>query len=381
MRRAHRPLAVFALSSVLVVGVAIVAAFALSSAPTYVRPPLLCGANGMALHGPDVWVSGCVFKNHSAFSARIPAIVEFNATNGSLMKVVKDPVHGNDGPQGLTVSGSRVWVANGNGNSIVELNATNGSLVRVIKSKADRLKSPWMITASGSRVWVFNEGNSSITELNASNGALVRVINAKADQLVGVNSINVAHSHLWLTNGTYAHDSVIELNAGSGSLVRVINAKAGDFNLPSALAMRNSKVWVTSAVGPVATTPLANGASNFPGGSVSVLTARSGSLVRVITTATDAFYGPAGIAVGHSHVWVTNGTGGTITELNASNGALVRVIKVKALEYGSPSTVIVRGSRVWVLDSAVLLSGQSDVWGGAVTELNASNGSLRRIIR
>jgi hypothetical protein len=379
MMRIRSRTAVVAVCCVVIAGAVLAAVSAVSRSPTYVRPPLLCAANGLAVNGPDVWLSGCVFKEQSAFSTRIPAIVEFDATNGSLLKVFKDRNSGNDGPAGIAVIGSRVWVANGDGNSVVELDANTGLLVRIIKSQVDRFNSPWTIAASGSRVWVFNTGNNTITELNASNGSLVRIISAKADQLTGVDSVSVSGSHLWLTDGTYATNSIVELNSSKGSLVRDINARADDFNSPSALAISGSRVWVTIQEGAVATTPQADGNRNLPGGSVTELIVRSGSLVRVINAKADDFYGSAGVAIGHSRVWVTNSLGGTVTELNASTGSLVRVIGAKADRLGDPTSIRVSGSHVWVLDSAVSLS--PGVWGGAITELNASNGSLVRIIK
>jgi hypothetical protein len=39
-----------------------------------------------------------------------------------------------------------------------------------------------------------------------------------------------------------------------------------------------------------------------------------------------AFSGPASVAVSGTHVWIANMSGDSVTELNASNGSLVRVI-------------------------------------------------------
>src|ERR1700689_2249747 len=145
-----------------------------SSSPAFVRPPLICGASGMAINGPDIWVSGCVFKTNSAFSTRIPAVFEIDSRNGAVLRVFKDHESGNDGPAGIAVADSRVWIANGDGNTVLELSATTGLQKLITKPRADGLDSPWEITASGSRVWVFNAGNNTISELNASNGSLVR---------------------------------------------------------------------------------------------------------------------------------------------------------------------------------------------------------------
>jgi hypothetical protein len=126
MRRARSPMVALAISGILVAA-AVVISLQLGSAPrSYIRPPLFCAANGMALNGSDLWVSGCVFRTRSDFSARIPAVIELDIKTGSLIRVIKDRHAGNDGPVGIAVSSGRVWVANGDGNSILELSAATG---------------------------------------------------------------------------------------------------------------------------------------------------------------------------------------------------------------------------------------------------------------
>jgi hypothetical protein len=78
-------------------------------------------------------------------------------------------------------------------------------------------------------------------------------------------------------------------------------------------------------------------------------------------------------------VWITNGadvptpagfTGNSVTELNASNGSLVRVISDPKDKISYPDSVIVLGSHVWVGNSL----------GNSLTELRSSNGSLVRVV-
>jgi DNA-binding beta-propeller fold protein YncE len=79
-----------------------------------------------------------------------------------------------------------------------------------------------------------------------------------------------------------------------------------------------------------------------------------------------AFSGPASVAVSGTHVWVANYEGNSVTELNASNGSLLRVINATADGFNFPTSVAVSGTHVWVTNQ----------YGSSVTELNASNGSL-----
>jgi outer membrane protein assembly factor BamB len=94
-------------------------------------------------------------------------------------------------------------------------------------------------------------------------------------------------------------------------------------------------------------------------------------VVRVINAKADRFSMPFGIVTSGSHVWVMNNVqGDRITELNASNGSLVRIINPKAGVFDQPAFAA-SGSRVWV----------SNYDGNSIIELNASNGSLVRVIK
>jgi DNA-binding beta-propeller fold protein YncE len=74
-------------------------------------------------------------------------------------------------------------------------------------------------------------------------------------------------------------------------------------------------------------------------------------------------------------VWVANSEGNSVTELNASNGSLVRVINATADGFNFPTSVAVSGTHVWVTNNLT-----NNNIGNSVTELNASNGSLVRVI-
>jgi hypothetical protein len=137
------------------------------------------------------------------------------------------------------------------------------------------------------------------------------------------------------------------------------------FAEPIAIAVDHSHVWV----------------ANVFGNSVTELNARTGSVIRVIDAQADDFVTPIALAVTNEHVWVVNdgvkgnsrGTG-SITELNARNGALVRVITVGAARFDNPAAIAISGSRVWVTS----LQTSSD--GGLVTDLDESDGSITRIV-
>ncbi|HUZ41977.1 MAG TPA: hypothetical protein VMU68_11385 [Acidimicrobiales bacterium] len=154
---------------------------------------------------------------------------------------------------------------------------------------------------------------------------------------------------------------------------------ASGFSSPDAIAVSASDVWVANVIG----------------NSVAEFNVASGSLVRVINAKADGFHRPEGIAVNGSHVWVTNSnqdldamgtaryplaTYSSITELNANNGSLVRVINRPADHLVEPGPIAICGSHVWVVNDNATANAVSSA---AVTlvELNDSNGSLVRLYR
>jgi len=79
------------------------------------------------------------------------------------------------------------------------------------------------------------------------------------------------------------------------------------------------------------------------------------------------------------HVWIVNGTasfgnrkvGDTVTELNATNGSLVRVIQLSKSVYSNPVGIAVNGTDVWVTDAGGGYEGLP-----SVIELSASTGAV-----
>ena len=67
--------------------------------------------------------------------------------------------------------------------------------------------------------------------------------------------------------------------------------------------------------------------------------------------------------------------GDTVTELNASNGSLVRVVRLHNGIYSDPVGLASNGIDVWVTDQGGGVEGI-----GSVIELNASTGSVVRIV-
>lgn len=227
----------------------------------------------IVVSGSHVWVLN---QNARSFSPSTPgnALIELNASTGSLVHVFKTNVDGLYGPNGIAANHSDVWItsAGGPANSLTEIDSSTGSLVRIIKSTKGQLGVPYSLAVSNGHVWVtnihdnFNNNDTghSIAEIDASNGSFIRVVNTTADRTSGFYGIAVAGSHVWITNDGRFNKSVTELNTDSGSLVRVVGAKAYDFNESTDIVAGGAKLWVLNA------------------SSVTELNAGDGSLVRVI---------------------------------------------------------------------------------------------------
>jgi hypothetical protein len=301
------------------------------------------------------------------------------------VRVVDAKVDAFHHPDGITVLGSHVWVSNGNEefgmgtmnyplakySSVTELNARNGSLVRVINTKTDEFLAPGPIAVSGSHVWVLNANSAqsststpmdALIELNASNGALVHVFTTNVDNLYGPLNLTATRSDVWVTNANGFENSVTEINATTGSLVRVIRSTSGQLVAPDSVAVSGAHAWIAN---------IREGDN-----SVTELRTSNGSFVRNIKARAGTFNGLLGIAAEGSHVWVTNGNGyesggntNSVSELNADNGSLVRVIKAKADSLYGPTAIVASDSKLWVLNI------------NSVTELNADNGSLVRVVK
>jgi hypothetical protein len=181
----------------------------------------------------------------------------------------------------------------------------------------------------------------------------------------GVSEVAVCGNHVWVGGST-----VTELSETSGSVIRVLSQATYAFTDPVAFGCDTGRLWVVS-----------KGGVNGQGGAVTEVNAKNGRLVRVVQSLNDEFDSPDAIAVGGAAVWITNGstpaqppafggaTGNSVTELNASNGSLVRVISNPKDDMSYLNSVAVLGTHVWV--------------GGArgLTELKSSSGALVKVVK
>ncbi len=370
------------------------------------------------------WTSSAVFA--AAIGASLMPTIAASATSAPF----KHP-----GAIALDHRGN-LWIANQDSFGITEIQASTGKVIRLVNAKADGFIDPSGVAVSGNAVWVvsgsvsYANGTSNygmVTELNAATGALVRTINLKKHGVTGLSAVSVDAQHVWVTAD--GGDQVAELSKTTGQVVRVFRGRYKSVE-SSGIASDGVHVWIPnpegsqgmverSAVtgvklrtispwametspdggnisqiylGPRYVTVDAHnvwtgndqGTSFKQSGSVTQIDAITGKVVRTIGPPADHFFGVIrDIVSDGAHVWVANGTmstrngqrGDTVTELNASNGSLVRVVRLHNGIYSDPVGLASNGIDVWVTDQGGGVEGI-----GSVIELNASTGSVVRIV-
>jgi outer membrane protein assembly factor BamB len=344
----------------------------------------LAGSNTLTASGSRIWVT----INRESPTKNFFAVTELNASDGSLVRVIKDkgtkPLgnekNGPSGdltePQTVTVSGSHLWVTDDQYGKVAEFNSNNGSLVRVIDATPDGFEDPGSVAVSGGHAWVANnqDGADSVVELNANDGSLVKVLRSKSYGFSHPTFIAASDGRVYVLNGD--GDSVTEMNARTGALIRVINARAGccaysnstfEWAEPVEFAVSGSHLWLADEHA------YANGGEQVS--SIVELNAYSGSLERVIKLNRSGITNVQAMAISGGHVWLQE-DGNSIRELNAGSGSLVRTINTKLDPKGFNSSdgLAVGDGYVYVLN---IYSGQK----GSVTVISATSGKIVRVIQ
>jgi hypothetical protein len=332
-------------------------------------------------HG-DLWVG-----NQDYFG-----VTEIQASTGKVLRIVNAKADGFIDPYGIAVKGNEVWVVSGgvtygNGTShvgtVTELNATNGTLIRTVSLKEHGITGLAALSIDGNDVWIMADGGSRIAELFAATGKVL-FIHRDRPRYANAGGIAAYGDHLWIASPEIS-EGVIERSASTGRKVRTISpvyverppggGTPGPTILsPQFVAADARYVWTDNEGG--VNVKLENG-------SVTQINAANGKIVRTIDTTADHFYTIRAIVSDGTHVWIANGTdydkgkrrGDSVTELNATDGSLVRVIHLHNGIYSDPYGVVSNGVDVWVADQ----SGGIGTW-GSVVELNAATGSVVRVI-
>ena len=185
------------------------------------------------------------------------SLTVMNAANGALIKVIANGSVGTsfDHPDALAVTPSRgdVWVTNPTNSTVTEVNAATLAVAHVVSTDVGNLSTPDGITVNGNAVFVANEGSSSVSVLSSTAGALI--------QNIGNTSLNGGYGFdAPATLLSWGSDVYVTSPPGDSPMVTQIQALSGDsvwmmcntnyafhFLAPSALALDGSDLWVANA--------------------------------------------------------------------------------------------------------------------------------------
>jgi len=311
-------------------------------------------------------------------------------SSGELIDVYSEPYL--NGPEGVAVVGSAVWITNGGNNSVAELDARSGHLIRSLSGASDGFTASGLIAADPSHIWIPNgsaeDAGGTITELSASNGSVIAALNEQGHGLDYPVAIADDGRHVWITSGL---DSLIELDASTGRWIRTI-ALPGDTASAGGISVAGNDVWVEDSY-MVVEINADNGRVKFhrhlgdgnvivddgthvwvtdlglvnPNGSIIELNADNGQTIHTIANHNGELRSISAIAACGSHVWVANsGNHSSVIELDSATGQWVNVFSSSEYDLNQPSSMAVAGNDLWIANAGSSIGGSGP---GSVTEL------------
>jgi serine/threonine-protein kinase len=193
------------------------------------------------------------------------------------------------GPDGITVAGSDVWVADAGAGTLVGIDAGSNRRAGPALPAGRQPDNP--VVANGA-VWVVASGDDAV--LRITNGRTTSVPVGRAPE-----ALAVGERFLWVTNAGDGTVSRIDLDTArvSGDPIKVGGR-------PLDIAAGKDAVWVTS----------------FTDGTVTRLDPRSGD---VRGAPIKVGRQPRGVAVGEGSTWVANAGDGTVTRIDPAKAAVV----------------------------------------------------------
>jgi DNA-binding beta-propeller fold protein YncE/mono/diheme cytochrome c family protein len=213
------------------------------------------------------------------------------------------------GPDGITVAGDRVWVANATAGTLQRFDAATGRAQGAPLAVGSQPDNP---VVTDGVVWVALSGQNAVAKVEGTRVTRIAVGRAPED-------LAVAGDHIWVTN------------AGDGTVTRIDRA-SGKVDgrpirvgrRPLGIAATQDSLWVSS----------------YDDGTVWRLDAatgkRRGAPIRVGSR-------PRGVAADGDSAWVANSGDDTVTRLDDS-----RTVDVGR----NPRDLVVSGDLVWVANAA-----------------------------
>jgi hypothetical protein len=240
---------------------------------------------------------------------------EYDAATGAVVNA--SLITGLDGPSGLALSGSDLFVANFNSGTIGEYNAITGAAINA--TLVTGLQSPVSLAVLGTNLYVTNFGSDKVGEYNASTGAAIN-----ANLITGLNGpwgLSLAGSDLYVSIISGLSNSTIGIyNATTGA---AINATlVSGLVHPFGLALMGSDLF--ASVGP-ASIPSPGNLTK----AIGVYNASTGAAINA--TLVDGLSNPDDLAVSGADIYVAVAGNGTVGEYNATTGAAVNATLISGL--------------------------------------------------
>jgi serine/threonine-protein kinase len=259
------------------------------------------------------------------------------------------------GPEGISVSAGRVFVADGDAGTLTVIDAASNKAI----ADAEAGKSPDGVVAGKGVVWMTDPATNTVQRLEARD-QLVPTANIKVGN--GPEGISLGKQLVWVANRK--DGTVNRIDRASPS---VVGSPIGVGNLPTGIFVGRRTVWVTNngdgtvtridpSTAQVVGDPI--GVGKDPRGVIedgdSVWVANAGDdTVTRIDRKTAEVVGdpirvgdnPREIAVGLGFVWVANQNDNTVTRIDPATGKVAGA----AIPVGNrPVDVAVGGGAVWV---------------------------------
>ena len=303
-------------------------------------------------------------------------------SDGTNIRVLAGPAFEFASPQSPVLSQGNVWFANSQRDGLTAVNATTMKETRVTGSRGFGV-GQFAIAGSGTGVWTIeNTKTSRIVSLEEldSKGIIQRSFPEPKARLGNPSSMNITGNYLWTTGGTSPF-FLVETNLTTGRIVRLITRHVSQ---PEDAVADGKSIWVwnagsnaisqfSTATGQFITyTPLkkisgwrppahlALGAGKvwIPMGSeLYAISTVTGRVMMRLTATSYRFDAAYTVASNGILVWIPNNGNNTVTVLEASNGSLRRVLGGSAYRFDNPLWIAVLGSTVWVTNDFVTLAG------------------------
>jgi DNA-binding beta-propeller fold protein YncE/predicted Ser/Thr protein kinase len=227
-------------------------------------------------------------------------------------KVLEKTIPAGEGPDGIAVDGTTVWVSNSRGGTLSRISTkTNERIGEPIPVGAN----PDEVEARNGVVWVANTDDGNVTRLKGSDQQTFTVEE-------GPEGLSLGHGFLWVTNGD--SDSVSRIDLGSGAVLPPIAVQ----DKPIGIFAGREAVWVT----------------NSSSDSVSKIDPASGTVVDTIEGVGDNI---RSVIEAFGSVWVSSAIAeGTVMRLDRGTGQVLDRIDVG----GKPKEMVAAGDYLWVVN-------------------------------